>query len=1453
MYNPDSSYRIQFNRSFTFKDLEKYINYLNKLGVGSIYASPVFAAVPGSKHGYDVTDPGMINPELGTMDDLSRLTRLLKESGMGWIQDIVPNHMAYHTENRWIRDVLEKGPDSGFFRVFDTEPSVAVGTEKIMLPFLGSDPDHAVRNLELQVCLHDGSLALRYFDNIFPANFDSFKRFFEPHIDIAPDCFRLIWNRHELGSRIGDKTFLNGDWEMIKEEIESFCKTDPGMLAWTARILKKINTDPARIRVFIDGQHYEPCHWKEASRRINYRRFFTVGGLVCIRIEDKAVMDEHHGLIFELIEGGHIQGLRVDHVDGLRVPAEYLKRLRSAAGEKTFIVVEKILEKGEKIPKNWPVQGSSGYDYLALVNNLMVSKKGYIKLDRFYRQFTGETDSPSDIVYRNKKLILSFHMQGELDNVCRRFESLFSYAEKAGIAAYNEKKGITRETMKQAIGEFMLAFPVYRLYPEEYPLTGETRKKVGEIFNIAIKRNNLSGKSKHSGRGLNNAIILLRDLVLQKRITDDKYYSLLKEFFGRLMQYAGPLTAKGVEDTSMYRYNSFIAGNEVGDSIGPRGMDNVDFHHAMSLRLLESPLSMNCTSTHDTKRGEDVRARLNAIGDLPDEWIKLVREWQKMNLKLKREISIPANPSGNSPDSGPSETVTAPSHNEEYFIYQTIAGTFPFDENACTEYTTRISEYLVKALREAKHNSSWEDPDEQYEKAVCDFAKAILDPNHGFLKSFLPFHRKLAWRGIVNSLSQLALKCCSPGMPDIYRGTEKWDLSLVDPDNRREVNLEALNAELGEISMQWQQKPSQTIATLYRNAPDGRIKLLLTSILLNERRYSPDIFLNGEYIPVKTGGRFGDNVLGFARKWRDQWLLCIIPVRSGKLSSERKGEHFTSIRWKDTFIELPAGAPHRWKNITDGRTFEADENIGACDTISAAGIFSHFPVAVLRSEINPSSRKAGILMHISSLPGEYGIGDLGEEACRFADFLSQTFQTYWQTLPLSPVTGSQSWSPYSSPSSFAGNTLLVSPAKLYVEGLISGSDLDMAGFKNSSRVCHKKAAIFRKELLEKAWERLRQDAGNYLFREYEKFCANESYWLDDYTLFLACKENYGGREWNKWPAGLKNRDEKTLKTASYEFAGKIMQEKFNQFIFYRQWRKLKEYANKKGILIFGDIPFYVSYDSAEVWASRHLFNLDEKGRMKTVAGVPPDYFDKNGQLWNMPVYDWNRMKESGYDWWLKRLAKNLELFDLLRLDHFRAFSAYWEVPAKDKTAINGRWSRGPGSEFFDAVQSAFPSMPFVAEDLGDIDQDVYDLRDHYSLPGMQVLQFTFDRNMATNIHTPHNHSVNSLVYTGTHDNNTLRGWYDRELDRAGKKRFQEYAGKKIRASEASREIIRMVFASPAATAIVPMQDYMGLGREARMNTPSTSGGNWLWKMRSMDAGGEIAGMIRKLTIMYNRR
>lgn len=498
-----------------------------------------------------------------------------------------------------------------------------------------------------------------------------------------------------------------------------------------------------------------------------------------------------------------------------------------------------------------------------------------------------------------------------------------------------------------------------------------------------------------------------------------------------------------------------------------------------------------------------------------------------------------------------------------------------------------------------------------------------------------------------------------------------------------------------------------------------------------------------------------------------------------------------------------------------------------------------------------AERSAGILMHISSLPGKYGIGDFGPEAYRFADFLKQSGQSYWQILPLSQVSELYGYSPYSALSAFAGNVSFISPELLAGQNLI-GQLHKNAGYTRSGKVSYKAAGIFREKIIKSAFKNFKEDPSSSLKKDFEAFRDREKYWLTDYSLFITLKKKFQNARWNEWPRAFRDRDPRTLQKFSAEYSDDTGREEFAQFLFLYQWQKLKNYCNEAGIKIFGDIPIYINYDSADVWSHPELFKLKINKDIKAVAGVPPDYFSETGQLWNMPVFKWNVMKKDGFSWWKNRLRKNLELTDLLRLDHFRGFSAFWEVVAGEPTAVNGKWVKGPGTIFFDEVQKEFPEMPFVAEDLGQIDKPVYDLSDKYDLPGMKVLQFAFDNDMAHSVHIPHNHTCNSVVYTGTHDNNTIKGWYKKETGRLQRKNLRNYLGKKTGYRNCHTEMIRLAYSSVARLVIIPMQDILGLGSGARMNMPSVENGNWVWQLKKNELNPKNGNKIRKLAGTFGR-
>ncbi len=869
MYNPVSTYRIQFHQGFTLKQLAAQKKYFTLLGPGTIYASPLLRAVPGSEHGYDVINPLEMNPETGSLQDFKSLTGEFHKAGIGWLQDIVPNHMAYHPGNAWLMDVLENGNRSPFHAVFDFEPGVPGPGNPLMVPFLGSSREEAIRNGEIRLGWENENFCIRYFDQVYPCN---------------PVTFSSLLN---------DQAGTKQDKDLVKG------------------ILKKYNSDQRKLKEVLDKQHYTLCHWQETEKRINYRRFFTVNDLICLRMEDEEVFQSWHRLVAQLLHKGHISGFRIDHVDGLNDPNGYLQWLRKLSGNNAYIVTEKILEQDEDLPEFWPVQGSTGYDFLAMVNNLLTNVRRTASLKKLFRDVTNIKTPPAELIYQNKKMILTTRMHGEWDNIMAHFDRL-------GLMDY-EKEGVTKEEMKEAIGEFMLACPVYRLYPRRFPIHKQNKKQVREIINSARQRN----------PGIVPALDILAGVLLSRERKDSESTGKVRAFFTRLMQFTGPLMAKGVEDTSMYQYNSFIAHNEVGDAINAKGISISEFHRQMSARQTGWPLTMNTTSTHDTKRGEDVRARLNVVSELTGEWESNIRRWMQMNQKMKIRV-----------ESG----LLEPSLSVEYFIYQTLLGTFPFEGKANKEYLDRIDQYLVKALREAKRKVSWRDPDETYENAVCSFVRNMLDPGHEFLQAFLPFQQKVAWRGVVNSLTQLTLKCTCPGVPDIYQGTELWDLTLVDPDNRREVNYGERLRLLKEMQKEHQKGAAEMIRSLSRNPFDGKIKLWLTHSLLNLRKENPDLFEKGAYIPLKVEGKYRRHVLAFARQYEKHWLIVAVPLTTANLSEKQAGEYLSEVDWGTTRIVIPGKGQTSWKNLLTlgSRKFSG--------SIPVEEIFSDAPVGLMMKE-----------------------------------------------------------------------------------------------------------------------------------------------------------------------------------------------------------------------------------------------------------------------------------------------------------------------------------------------------------------------------------------------------------------------------------------------------------------------------------------------------------------------
>jgi len=497
------------------------------------------------------------------------------------------------------------------------------------------------------------------------------------------------------------------------------------------------------------------------------------------------------------------------------------------------------------------------------------------------------------------------------------------------------------------------------------------------------------------------------------------------------------------------------------------------------------------------------------------------------------------------------------------------------------------------------------------------------------------------------------------------------------------------------------------------------------------------------------------------------------------------------------------------------------------------------------------TRRSGILLHVTSLPSRFGIGDLGPEAYRFADFLHRAGQRLWQILPLVPTDTLMGNSPYGSSSAFAGNPLLISPERLVEEGFLSRRDLSGATRFPQGRVEYRLVAVCKEKILSEAWQRFSACGGSLRY-DYEAFCRDERHWLEEYSLFSALKTLFGRKTWTRWPREFHDRRIRALGPHVKEIAPLIAEEKFRQFLFFRQWRALKDYCNGLGVAIMGDLPYYVHHDSADVWGNPSLFKLDQEGRPAFVSGVPPDYFSRTGQLWGNPVYDWGALRKSRYAWWVSRVRHNLKLFDLVRIDHCRGLVSYWEVPAKSRTAVKGKWEPAPAHDFFRTLLRKVPQGALVAEDLGFITPEVRAVLEGIGLPGMRVLLFAFGTGTGSEHHAPHNHIERDFVYTGTHDNNTVRGWFDGEAKKEEKDRLFDYLGGPVGSERVHEAMIRLALMSVSGTTIIPMQDLLGLGEKTRMNRPAGKGSYWRWRLLPGQIDRRLEQWLREMTGTYGR-
>lgn len=943
---PAATYRLQFHHGFNFSQAWSLVIYLHALGISDIYASPLFKARRGSLHGYSVTNPLELNPEVGSKKSFDNLVRKLKSRNMGLLLDIVPNHMAISADNPWWMDVLESGPGSPYAVFFDIDwrPPQRMLQGKVLIPILGKPYGQVLEDKELVLKLDADGFAVHYWEHKFPLDPGTYQAILKYRLDELEQALGsgnpaflalvgLIAQIENLPPRhaasVKKLRERQRQKDLIKERLRLLYQGSPEIKEFLDANIKIFNGkkgDPASFDLLdnlLSEQAYRLAYWQVALEVINYRRFFSINDLISIRIEDLQVFEATHSLLIKLAVEGKISGVRIDHIDGLFDPQGYLALLQSRLAPKgkagavesgAYVVVEKILEAGEKLPEDWPVAGTTGYDFADMAGGLFVDPHGLERLRETYVDFTGNATDYHTTVYEKKKLIMSSLFGGEIESLGYQLDLLSEEDRSA--------KDIHRSTFTRSLLEVTACLPVYRTYIRNYEVSPRDRAYLDQAVKEARERNPDLDPGAFC--------FLHRVLVLDfpPRFSEDRKQNWLR-FVMRWQQFTGPIMAKGHEDTALYVYNPLISLNEVGTSWGP--VSPTEFHRLNQERLKKWPHTLNATSTHDTKRSEDVRLRLHVLSEIPQEWALHLERWRRANRVHKSELN----------------GQEAPGANDEWLLYQTLLGMWPLVEEEIPEVDHRLEAYLIKAVREAKVNSRWIAPNPEYENALTDFAAKILQPGPGneFLPDFLAFQGRLAFLGALNSLSQVLLKITAPGVPDFYQGTELWDFSLVDPDNRRPVDFQKRRKFLDGLADHDKYGSSRFLKGLLAHWQDGRIKLHLIYKALNFRRQHLELFQNGEYLPVDAFGPQRDHVVAFARRRENNWALTVVPRLLAHLVEPGRAPLGTRT-WKETTLSLHQEAPRVWQNVFTGEAVDASRK-GTVPTLALSQVLAAFPVALL--------------------------------------------------------------------------------------------------------------------------------------------------------------------------------------------------------------------------------------------------------------------------------------------------------------------------------------------------------------------------------------------------------------------------------------------------------------------------------------------------------------------------
>ena len=952
---PHATYRLQLNKNFRFVDVQKVVPYLHALGISHIYPSPYLRARPGSMHGYDILNHGELNPELGSAEDFTALTDSLASHDMAQLFDMVPNHMGILGGNVWWEDILENGPSSRYAEYFDIDwySSLKIELhEKVLLPILGSPYGEALEAGELKLSYAQGCFRVHYYDNSFPIAVDTTEQILahrlnelESDAGMPPDALleyksiltavRNLPPRNDAAKerteeRMREKEVISRRLAAVLDEypqIQSAVDATIAEFNGKARDSDSFNL----LDALLNAQAYRLSYFRVAADEINYRRFFDINELAALNIERPEVFADTHRLLFELFTQGVVTAVRIDHVDGLYDPKEYLRALRSEFNARCpgksdlFLLVEKIAAPKEPLRSDWGADGTTGYDFMSQANGVFVDQQNAKAFNRTYSRWSNGKPPFEEVAYQSKQQIQFLAMSAELHVLAQRLDRISELNRRT--------RDFTLNVLMNALRDVIACFPVYRSYIDESGISPEDLRLIEDAISRARSRNPAVHES---------VFAFIRDtLLLEAPETATEAYRQAQLAFARkFQQVTAPVTAKGVEDTAFYLFHRLISLNEVGSSPEAFGTSLQEFHLSMRKRQLDMSRSLSATSTHDTKRGEDTRARLNVLSEMPAEFSARLRRWERMNRRYLTDR----------------EGRSLPDRNTLYLFYQTLIGSWPIEGIAKSPdaFIERIQEYMQKAIHEAKEFTSWINPNQRYEDAIRAYVGGVLSSeNQAFHEDMAAFLPKIIHFGLFNSLSQLALKLCCPGIPDIYQGCELWDFSLVDPDNRRPVDFgwrmdqfAALQQRFAAADRdEWAARASELVA----HKQNGLVKLYALWRMLAARRQFETLFTSGDYTEVAASGTRARNVISFIRC--DENASCLVAVPrflAGLLSDEHQAPTGETI-WSDTWLEMPKEPRERLdgrklRNIFTGRVMTGKSQL------SASEIFREFPIAVLTEE-----------------------------------------------------------------------------------------------------------------------------------------------------------------------------------------------------------------------------------------------------------------------------------------------------------------------------------------------------------------------------------------------------------------------------------------------------------------------------------------------------------------------